>query len=114
MSEFNSNVNLFAGEKIYGNRSEEVAPPRLFTPEELSMINTDKPGVVYQGEHNLAAKIYIKGSNSAYFTKDLDTRSTAVEGQSFDVKKCFFTFWKKPTEIKVNLKFLILDDAILK
>lgn len=106
-------LNIFAGDVIYGSQFEQVGKARPLNATELSHLNVDVPGVVFQGTYNLSCRLYAKGSTTQYYCKSVDKMSTVSEGQMFDIRKCLVTQWKKPDSSEIKIKILITDDAIV-
>lgn len=106
-------IDIFANDIIYGSSLEPVGKPRKLNKAELSHLNTGCPGVVFQGKYGLSVKLFAKGSTTQFYCKSLDTYSTATLGQTFDIKKCLYTEFKRPDKATTVEKILVLDDAII-
>lgn len=106
-------LNIFAGDTIYGTQFEQVGTARPLNATELSHLNADVPGIVFQGQYNLSCRLYAKGSTTQYYCKSVDKMSVASEGQMFDIKKCLVTQWKKPDSSEIKIKILIPEEAIV-
>ena len=106
-------INIFAGDTIYGSQFEQVGESRPLNATELSHLNVDVPGIVFQGTYNLSCRLYAKGSTTQYYCKSVDKMSVASEGQMFDIKKCLVTQWKKPDSSEIKIKILIPEEAIV-
>lgn len=106
-------LNIFEGDTIYGTQFQQVGEARPLNAAELSKLNTEVPGLVFQGTYNLSCRLYIKGSTTQYYCKSVDKKSAASEGQMFDLMKCKVTQWKKPDSSEVVIKILIPEEAIV-
>ena len=106
-------LNIFAGDTIYGTQFEQVGAARPLNATELSHLNVDAFGVVFQGQYNLSCRLYAKGSTTQYYCKSVDKMSAASEGQMFDIKKCLVTQWKKPDSSEIKIKILVPEEAIV-
>ena len=62
-------LNIFAGDTIYGTQFEQVGAARPLNATELSHLNVDALGVVFQGQYNLSCRLYAKGSTTQYYCK---------------------------------------------
>ena len=106
-------LNIFEGDVIYGTQYEQVGEARFLNATELSRLNSDIPGVVFQGDYSLSCRLYAKGSTTQYYCKSVDRKSVVCEGQMFDIKKCKVTQWRKPDSLEIKVKILIPEEAIV-
>ncbi len=106
-------LNIFAGDTIYGTQFEQVGEARPVSATELSHLNVEVPGLVFQGTYNLSCRLYAKGSTTQYYCKSVDRMSVASEGQMFDINKCLVTQWKKPDSSEIKIKIFIPEEAIV-